>query len=61
MDVKIFLKNLSTTKVSEHIPSAFSMSTIWSFKSIEKKHNVYRGIDFTKSFCQFLTLFMLGV
>ena len=27
-------KNSSTTKVSEHIPSGFSMSTISSFKSI---------------------------
>ena len=26
---------LSTTKVSEHIPSGFSVSTISSFKSIE--------------------------
>ena len=28
------LENLSTTKVSEHIPSGFSMSTISSFKNI---------------------------
>ena len=30
----------STTKVSGHIPSAFSMSTISSFKSIENKHDL---------------------
>ena len=36
-------ENLSTTKVSEHIPSGFSMSTISSFRSIENKHDVYRG------------------
>ena len=36
-------KNSSTTKVSEHIPSGFSMSTISAFRSIENKHNVYRG------------------
>ena len=36
-------KNSSTTKVSEHIPSGFSMSAISSFRSIENKHNVYRG------------------
>ena len=36
-------KNSSTTKVGEHIPSGFSMSTISAFRSIENKHNVYRG------------------
>ena len=35
-------ENLSTIKVSEHIPSGFSMSTKSSFKSIENKHDVYR-------------------
>ena len=32
------LENLSATKVSEHIPSGFSMSTIPSFRSIENKY-----------------------
>ena len=32
-------ENSSTTKVSEHIPSGFSMSTISSFKSTEKKYH----------------------
>ena len=36
-------ENSSTTKVSEHIPSGFSMSTIYFFRSIENKHDVYRG------------------
>ena len=30
----------STTKLSEHIPSGFSMSTISSFRSTENKHDV---------------------
>ena len=34
------LQTSSTTKVSEHIPSGFSMSTISSFKSIENKYDV---------------------
>ena len=34
-------KNSSTAKVSKHIPSAFSISTILSFKSIKNKHDVY--------------------
>ena len=36
-------KNSSTTKVSEYIPLVFSMSTISSFRSIQNKHDVYRG------------------
>ena len=37
--------NLSSKKVGEHIQSGFSMSRISSFKSIENKHDVYRGIN----------------
>ena len=37
-------ENSSTTKVSEHIPSSFSMSTISSFRSIENKHNDYKRL-----------------
>ena len=47
-------ENSSTTKVSEHIPSGFSMSIISSFRSIENKHNVYGGNDCMKKFCEFL-------
>ena len=35
--------NSFTTKISEHIPSGFSMSTISSFRSIENEHDIYRG------------------
>ena len=38
-------ENSFTTKVSEHIPSDFSMSTISSFRSIENNHDVYTGKD----------------
>ena len=47
-------ENSSTTKVSEHIPSGFSMSTISLFRSIENKHDVYRGKDCVKKFCELL-------
>ena len=47
-------KNSTTTKVSEHIPSSFSMSTISLFRSIENKHDVYRGKDCMKMFCELL-------
>ena len=39
-------ENSSTAKVSEHIPSGFSMSLI----SIINKHDAYRGKDCTKKF-----------
>ena len=48
-------ENSNTAKVGEQIPSDFSMSTISSFKSIEKKHDVCRGKDYMKTFCEFLT------
>ena len=35
-------ENSSTTKVSKHILSGFSTSTISSFRSTENKHGVYR-------------------
>ena len=47
-------ENSSTSKVSEHIPSGFSISTISSFRGIENKHDVYRGKDCMKKFCEFL-------
>ena len=47
-------ENSSTTKVSEHIPSDFSMSTILSFKSIENKHDIYRGKDCMEKFWESL-------
>ena len=50
-DTKI---NSCTTKVSKHIPSGFSMSTISSFRIIENKNEVNRGKDCMKKFCEFL-------
>ena len=47
-------KNLSTTKVGEHIPSVFSMSIILSFKSIENNYDVYKGKDCMEQLCEFL-------
>ena len=48
------VKSKKNTKVSKHIPSGFSMSSLSSFRSIENKHDVYRGTDFMKKFCEFL-------
>ena len=47
-------KNSSTAKVSKNIPSSFLRSRISSFKSIKNKHDVYRGKDCTKKFCESL-------
>ena len=41
-------ENSFTTKVGKHILSGSSMPTISSFKSIENKHDVYRGINSMK-------------
>ena len=38
-------ENLSTTEVSQNILSGFSIYAISSFRSIENKHDVYRGKD----------------
>ena len=47
-------ENSFTTKVGEHVPSGFSISTSLSFKSIENKNDVYRGKDYMKKFCESL-------
>ena len=47
-------EDLFTTKLSEHIPSGFWMSTLSSFRSIENIHDAYRGKDCMKKFCEFL-------
>ena len=47
-------ENSFTKKVGEHIPSDFSMSTISSFKRIGKMHDVYRGKNSIKMFCESL-------
>ena len=54
MDVKHSPENSSTTIASKHIPSGFSISTISSFRSIENTHDVYKGNDCMKKFCEFL-------
>ena len=47
-------ENSFPAKVTKHTPSGFSMSTIFSFRSIENKHDVYRGKDSMKRFCEYL-------
>ena len=47
-------ENTSATKVVEHIPCGFSMSTIWGFYHIESKYTLYRGKDCMKMLCNSL-------
>ena len=47
-------ENSSTTNVDEQIPSGFSMTTISSCKSTGNNHNVYRGKDCMRKFCDSL-------
>ena len=39
------------TKIGEHIPCRYSLSTIWKFDHIENKHTLYRGKNCMKKFC----------
>ena len=50
--VKNNFGKLSTAKVGEHVPSGFSMLMIWTFDVIENRHDVYRGEDCMKKFCE---------
>ena len=47
-------KNSSATKINEHIPPGFAMSTISSFKNIENKHDAYKSKDYMKKLCKSL-------
>ena len=48
---KINPKKFSTTKISEHIPCGYSISTIWAFGKIENKHSLCRGEDNERKLC----------
>ena len=54
-------ENSSTSKVCEHIPSGFPMSTISFFRSIENKHDMYRSKDCMKKFCEFLRAHVMKI
>ena len=44
-------ENSSTTKMGEHIPCRYSMSTVWAFGSVENNDTLYGGEDCMKKFC----------
>ena len=47
-------ENSSTTKIGEHIPCGYLMSTIWGFDHIEDVHTLHHGKDCMKKFCSSL-------
>ena len=47
-------ENPSTAQIGDHIPWGYSMSAIWTFDNIEKKHTLYRGEDCMKKFWESL-------
>ena len=47
-------ENSSKIKINENVPIGFWMSTISLSRSIENKHDVYRGKDCTKKFGELL-------
>ena len=44
----------STTKISKHTPSGFSIFTYCSFDTTKNKRDYYRGKDRMKVFCKIL-------
>ena len=44
--------NSSATKIVEHIPCGYSMSTIWAFDHIESKNTLHCEKDRMKNFCE---------
>ena len=53
-------ENSPTTKVIKHTSLGFSRSIRSSFRSIRNEHDVYRGKDCMKKFCDFLILKRVG-
>ena len=47
-------KKSSTTKISKHTPSGFSLFTYCSFDKTKNKLDYYRGKDCMKVFCKIL-------
>ena len=47
-------KKSSTTKISEHTPSGFSLFTYCSFDKTKNKCDYHRGKDCMKVFCKIL-------
>ena len=51
----------STANLSKHIPSGFSMFTVFLFRRIENKHGAYRSKDCMKNFCESLRQYAMKI
>ena len=47
-------KKSQTAKIEKHILYGYLILTTWAFDHIENKHNLYRGKDCMKNFCETL-------
>ena len=54
--MKVIPEKLSTKKVGENVPCRYPMSMLWKYDVIENKHNVSRGKDCMKKFCESLRI-----
>ena len=54
-------KNSSTAKARKHIPSGFSMSATFSFRSTENKHDVCQDKGWMKTFCESLRQYAMKI
>ena len=54
-------ENSFATKLGERTQSGFSMSTISSFKRKENNHDLYRGQDSMKKFCESLREYAMKI
>ena len=52
MDLKIILTIHLQQKLVKIFHLVFSISTILSFKNLENKHDIYRGKNCMKKFCE---------
>ena len=45
-------ENYSTTKIGEHYPCGYPVSSIFAFDHTENKHTLYRRKHCMKKFCE---------
>ena len=51
---KNYSEKSSITKIGKRVPFGYSISTIWTFDGTGNKHNIYKGEDCMKTFCESL-------
>ena len=54
-------KKSYTTKVGEHIPCGYLMSTIWTSGGMKNKHDACRGEEYRKKFSKSLRVYTMKI